>query len=56
MNKNTPPSDANNFPPSEGSGVVSYRLAKRSIIDLWIFSRGEILFFCSVKDGILVKP
>ncbi|MDR2643474.1 MAG: hypothetical protein LBC74_11845 [Planctomycetaceae bacterium] len=28
--KKTPPSDANNSPPSEGSGVVSYWLAKRS--------------------------
>ncbi|MDR2643096.1 MAG: hypothetical protein LBC74_09910 [Planctomycetaceae bacterium] len=27
-----PPSEANNSPPSEGSGVVSYRLAKRSNI------------------------
>ncbi|MDR2643045.1 MAG: hypothetical protein LBC74_09645 [Planctomycetaceae bacterium] len=29
-NKKTPPKEANNSPPSEGSGVVSYRLAKRS--------------------------
>ncbi|MDR2643309.1 MAG: hypothetical protein LBC74_11005 [Planctomycetaceae bacterium] len=31
-NKKTPPKVANNSPPSEGSGVVSYRLAKRSNI------------------------
>jgi hypothetical protein len=31
-NKKTPPREANNSPPSEGSGVVSYRLAKRSNI------------------------
>ncbi|MDR2643465.1 MAG: hypothetical protein LBC74_11800 [Planctomycetaceae bacterium] len=30
-NKKTPPREANNSPPSEGSGVVSYRLSKRSI-------------------------
>ncbi|MDR2641976.1 MAG: hypothetical protein LBC74_04205 [Planctomycetaceae bacterium] len=29
-NKKTPPKEANYSPPSEGSGVVSYRLAKRS--------------------------
>ncbi|MDR2643279.1 MAG: hypothetical protein LBC74_10845, partial [Planctomycetaceae bacterium] len=29
-NKKTPPNEANNSPPSEGSGVVTYRLAKRS--------------------------
>jgi hypothetical protein len=27
-----PPKEANNSPPSEGSGVVSYRLAKKSIL------------------------
>ncbi|MDR2644221.1 MAG: hypothetical protein LBC74_15675 [Planctomycetaceae bacterium] len=31
-NKKTPPKVANNSPPSEGSGVVSYWLAKRSFI------------------------
>ncbi|MDR2641712.1 MAG: hypothetical protein LBC74_02840 [Planctomycetaceae bacterium] len=34
-NKKTTPSEANYSPPSEGSGVVSYRLAKRS--NLMIF-------------------
>ncbi|MDR2641368.1 MAG: hypothetical protein LBC74_01095 [Planctomycetaceae bacterium] len=29
-NKKTPPREANNSPPSEGSEVVSYRLAKMS--------------------------
>ncbi|MDR2642231.1 MAG: hypothetical protein LBC74_05505, partial [Planctomycetaceae bacterium] len=29
-NKKTPPREANNSPPSEGSGVVPYRLAKKS--------------------------
>ncbi|MDR2641628.1 MAG: hypothetical protein LBC74_02420 [Planctomycetaceae bacterium] len=33
-NKNTPPREANYSPPSEGSEVVSYRLAKRSIIKI----------------------
>ncbi|MDR2642797.1 MAG: hypothetical protein LBC74_08380, partial [Planctomycetaceae bacterium] len=30
--KNTPPSEGNYSSPSEGSGVVSYRLAKRSTV------------------------
>ncbi|MDR2642834.1 MAG: hypothetical protein LBC74_08565 [Planctomycetaceae bacterium] len=31
MGNNSPPSEASSYsPPSEGSGVVSYRLAKRS--------------------------
>ncbi|MDR2642365.1 MAG: hypothetical protein LBC74_06185 [Planctomycetaceae bacterium] len=30
-NKKTPPKEWNYSPPSDGSGVVSYRLAKRSI-------------------------
>ncbi|MDR2641559.1 MAG: hypothetical protein LBC74_02070 [Planctomycetaceae bacterium] len=30
-NKKTHPREANYSPPSEGAGVVSYRLAKRSI-------------------------
>ncbi|MDR2644340.1 MAG: hypothetical protein LBC74_16290 [Planctomycetaceae bacterium] len=29
-NKKTPPREANNSPPSEGLGMVSYRLSKRS--------------------------
>jgi hypothetical protein len=29
-NRKTPPREGNNSPPSEGSGVVSYRLSKRS--------------------------
>ncbi|MDR2643145.1 MAG: hypothetical protein LBC74_10160, partial [Planctomycetaceae bacterium] len=33
-NKKRSPKEANNSPPSEGSGVVSYRLAKRSIIKI----------------------
>jgi hypothetical protein len=33
-NKKTHPREANYSPPSEGSGVVSYRLAKRSIIKI----------------------
>ncbi|MDR2642976.1 MAG: hypothetical protein LBC74_09300, partial [Planctomycetaceae bacterium] len=31
-NKKTPPKEGNYSPPSEASGVVSYRLAKRSSI------------------------
>ncbi|MDR2642767.1 MAG: hypothetical protein LBC74_08225 [Planctomycetaceae bacterium] len=31
-NKKMTPREGNNSPPSEGSGVVSYRLAKRSIM------------------------
>ncbi|MDR2641892.1 MAG: hypothetical protein LBC74_03785 [Planctomycetaceae bacterium] len=36
-NKKTLPREANNSPPSEGSGVVSYTLAKRSNVNfqLW---------------------
>ncbi|MDR2643396.1 MAG: hypothetical protein LBC74_11455 [Planctomycetaceae bacterium] len=30
-NKNTPPRNGNNSRPSEESGMVSYRLSKRSI-------------------------
>ncbi|MDR2642904.1 MAG: hypothetical protein LBC74_08925 [Planctomycetaceae bacterium] len=36
-NKKTPPREANYSPPSEGSGVVTYRLAKRSIFYQMIF-------------------
>ncbi|MDR2643987.1 MAG: hypothetical protein LBC74_14500 [Planctomycetaceae bacterium] len=45
-NKKTPPSEANNSPPSEGSVVVSYRLAKRSStssINCEQFQSAEIL-------------
>ncbi|MDR2643620.1 MAG: hypothetical protein LBC74_12590, partial [Planctomycetaceae bacterium] len=33
-NKKKPPSEANYSPPSEGLGMVSYRLTKRSIIKI----------------------
>ncbi|MDR2643169.1 MAG: hypothetical protein LBC74_10285, partial [Planctomycetaceae bacterium] len=42
----TPPSEANNSHPSEGSGVVSYRLSKRSIIAL-------IVVFLFLITGLL---
>ncbi|MDR2643976.1 MAG: hypothetical protein LBC74_14435, partial [Planctomycetaceae bacterium] len=36
-NKKKPPKEANYSPPSEGTGVVSYRLAKRSITNSYVF-------------------
>ncbi|MDR2641637.1 MAG: hypothetical protein LBC74_02465 [Planctomycetaceae bacterium] len=42
-NKKTHPSDGNNSPPSEGSGVVSYRLAKRSTINCVTQERKSLL-------------
>ncbi|MDR2643224.1 MAG: hypothetical protein LBC74_10560 [Planctomycetaceae bacterium] len=42
-NKPTPPREGNNSPPSEGSGAVSYRLAKRSND---VFLCNDILLIC----------
>ncbi|MDR2641998.1 MAG: hypothetical protein LBC74_04315 [Planctomycetaceae bacterium] len=42
----TPPKEGNYSPPSEGSGAVSYRLAKRYIIIVNKNSDGGIVFCC----------
>ncbi|MDR2642583.1 MAG: hypothetical protein LBC74_07300, partial [Planctomycetaceae bacterium] len=45
-NKKMPPREANNSPPSEGSGVVSYRLAKRSIKLFAFLNCSHVNFLC----------
>ncbi|MDR2643164.1 MAG: hypothetical protein LBC74_10255 [Planctomycetaceae bacterium] len=56
-----PPREGNNSTPSKGSGVVSYRLAKRSICQINLISRNfpsqhASLYAYVLFDTILNSP